>query len=528
MSEKSIINTLLVVCLTLGFLCVATIYLPSKLTSAGTPDFQKFSPSRLLALLPQEKKADPQPTLAQANIDPPPGQEQLATAASLPESKERPSAYTRVNKQSSLCSNEPQKEQKKNPFAVPPELETDVAFWRDIYAKYDSHQVILHDMKFLPIVYGVMDFTDLDANTAMTDIERQREKQVRIDAKKEDIIAILEQLALEPPVDQLSDRAYEIRKMFRIVDEPDKFKRAKERGVRAQAGQKDKFIMGLQYSGRYMGEIESIFESQGLPRDLTLLIFVESMFNPSANSSAGARGIWQFMRGTAKIYGMRINSLIDDRADPIRSTYAAANLLRHDYENLGNWPLAVNAYNTGRGRMTQAVARLGTANIAPIIKYFDHPSYGFASRNFYLEFLAALDVAKNHRKYFGEVRFDPPLKYDLISVSAPISLPDVAMASGVPIEAVSEMNPSYSPSVFSGQKPFPAGSELRLPERKGELFLAYCERAPETSKFRHIVEEGETIQDIAAMYNVPASRILNENKIMGKRLHPGQELRITR
>ena len=553
MSEKSIINTLLVVCLALGFLCVATIYLPSKLGNAGAPPpgFRNFSPANLLALLPQKKnegtKSEPPieltdgtlvrftpqegpaiPALvAQAAPDTIQAQG-LASAKPLPEPS---SLYTRSHRQSSLAANAPaniKDPKKKAWYAVPLELETDVDFWRAIYAKYDSHHVVLHDMKYLSVVYGVMNFADLDADTSKTDFDRQREKQARIDAEKESIIAILCQLEQGVPAEQLSDRAMEIKKMWRVTDEPGKFKKARERGVRAQTGQKDKFITGLQYSGRYHGEIESIFENQGLPKELTFLIFVESMFNPAANSSAGARGLWQFMRGTGKIYGLRVNSLIDERADPIRATYAAANLLKHDYEILGSWPLAINAYNTGRGRIEQGMARLGTSNIASIIKYFDHPHYGFASRNFYLEYLAAMDVAKNHQHYFGNVHFDQPMRYDLIRVGNPVSLPDIAQSSNVPIAQLAEMNPQYSASIFSGEKPLPAGSELRVPEKKGEIFLAYCERAPQTFPLWHIVGEGETVQDIAAMYNVPVSNILRMNKIMGRRLQPGQELRITR
>ncbi len=250
------------------------------------------------------------------------------------------------------------------------------------------------------------------------------------------------------------------------------------------------------------------------------------MFNPAANSSAGARGIWQFMRGTAKIYGLRMNSIVDERADPIRATYAAANMLRNDYEHLGSWPLAVNAYNTGRGRMNQAVARMGTTNIGTIVKYFEHPAYGFASRNFYLEFLAAMDVAKNCHRYFGAIRFDPPLKYDLVQTGYPVRLSEVAAGTGIPIETIAEMNPAYTPAVTAGKLPLPVGSELRVPEKKGEFFLAYCARVPQTYPFWHIVEDGETVQEIAAMYNIPVASILRANKLAGKRLHPGQEIRI--
>jgi membrane-bound lytic murein transglycosylase D len=557
MSERSLINTLLVVCLTLGFICVAAIYLPSKLGNAQTTlPKTRLSLSSLLPKLSEPARTQEEPVpvgngtfvrftpaggpeqfdLAQASASRwkqesderlKPKEEKVATA--LPPPQEPPaSRYTKVHRHSSLVVYDRSKESReRSPFVIPKELEAEVAFWRDIYSKYNGDQVVLHDMDHLTIVYGVIDLTNIAANTALTDIERQKARQDRIDAEKESILAILTELTQNPSADQLSSRAREIKRMFDAVNEPDKFRKAKERGIRAQTGQKDKFIAGLAYSGKYLGEIEAIFEKAGLPRDLTYLVFVESMFNPAANSSAGARGVWQFMRGTAKIYGLKMNSLIDERGDPIRETYAAASLLRHDYENLGSWPLAVNAYNTGRGRITQAMSRLGTSNIATIIRYFDHQAYGFASRNFYLEFLAAMDVAKNYQKYFGNIRFDPPLRYDLIEINYPVRLPDVAQATNIPIETLAELNPGYTQAVFSGKLPLPMGAQLRVPENKGDIFLAYCARTPTAFPFWHVVEEGETLEDIAAMYNVPVSSLRQENKI-GKRLRAGQELRITR
>lgn len=555
--ERSVINWLLVICLTLGFICVMAIYLPQSLKGkSATPVYKPSSaPANLLALVSQDKTiVDPSPLPAESfsgvysRFDPmpqppPPGNEAFQIAADEGQRgdetdetllAQRATSLTpgKTHETSSLASYNPSyassKDKKGSPlFTVPPELEADVAFWKDVFVKYDSHNEILHDMEHLEVVYGVLDFTRLDLNTSITNGERRRRKDDIIKAEKDKIISTLEFLAQHPDPNSLSDKEFAIKRLFRDVGGSHKFKEAAKRGVRAQTGQKDKFAIGLKYSGKYLGEIEKIFKKERLPVELTRLIFVESMFNPYANSSANARGIWQFMKGTGRRYGLKINSVMDERVDPINSTYAATRLLRRDYEELGTWPLAINAYNSGRGRLAQAVARLGTRDITKIIRRFNHPSYGFASRNFYIEFLAVLDAVRNHKKYFPNVQFDEPLSYDVVWTNEPIMLPAAAKKSGIPLQILEELNPAYNNSVFAGVVPFPARSELRVPKNKSEVFLSSAERLPSPFPFWHTVSEGESIYEIADMYNVSVEDIQRANKY-GKRLRPGQRVRIER
>lgn len=357
---KYIINYLIAICVVLGFICIFGIYLPDKVPSADAVQ--------------------------------PPKHELSATRETHETAEREPQASSGIKQKPKI-----------NPiFATPPELEHDVLFWKNIYTKYDTHQVVFHDPKYLFVTYSVLDFTKLDADTSVSAIVREKEKEAKIEEEKKNIAFILDTLSQNPLDKRLSEKELRIKKIFDKISEPNKFKKAKDRGIRAQSGQKDKFIEGLKYSKKYLKQIEKIFEKEGLPKELTRLIFVESMFNPNAHSSVGARGIWQFMKSTGKICSLKINSSVDERLDPILSTYAAAKLLRDNYEELGSWPLAINAYNTGRGRLKQAVARLGTTNIATIVRQFDHSSYGFASRNFYMEFLAALEVVENRHEYFGD------------------------------------------------------------------------------------------------------------------------------
>ncbi|MFA4875300.1 MAG: transglycosylase SLT domain-containing protein [bacterium] len=438
------------------------------------------------------------------------------------------------HRSSSIARREPsagdsERGRREKPWLIPPPgLEADVAFWRDIYTKYDRHAVVLHHPRYLDIVYDVVDLTDVDSDPRLNDIERSRWRENRIEERRRAIVESLKKLATNPPAGSLSDDEVRIKKLFANMREADAFRRAyEEDGVRAQLGQRDKFIPGLAYSGRYLGEIEAIFESYGLPRELTRIIFVESMFNPHAVSSVGASGIWQFMRSTGKLY-LRINDIVDERNDPILAAHAAARLLTRNYESLGTWPLAINAYNAGRGRLEQAVAAMGTNDIGRIIKGFSHPAYGFASRNFFLEYLAAYEVAEHAERYFGRIEYDPPLRYESVRASYHISLPDVARIAMIPIEEIAELNQAFTDAVISGRKLLPAGYELRVPERKGDLFLAAAARAPRsrTGPLNHVVKDGETLPSIAAMYGVTPAAILKSNQHVGRQLSPGQALAI--
>lgn len=430
-----------------------------------------------------------------------------------------------ARRESSALDNERAK-QKKSWLITPAGLEVDVSFWRDIYAKYDRNQVLMHHPRYLNIVYDIVDLNDIDKDVRLSDLEKSHMREKRVDDRRDAITAILKNLATAPASSSLTDEELRIKKLFHGVTENDAFRRAAvEDGVRAQNGQRDKFIPGLKYSGRYLGEIEAIFDSYGLPKELTRLIFVESMFNPHAVSSVGASGIFQFMRGTGKLY-MSINDIVDERNDPILAAHAAAKLLRHDYEILGAWPLAINAYNTGRGRMQQAVTRMGTTDIGKIIKGFDHPAYGFASRNFFLEFLAALDVAEHAEKYFGPIDYDKPLRYEVVKANYNISLPDVARIASIPLEDLLDMNQALTPRVANGQKLIPIGFSIRVPEKKGELFLAAAARAPQSRSgpVKHTVQDGDTLESVAKIYGVKPQAIFQSNRMVSRRLRPGQTI----
>ncbi len=316
---------------------------------------------------------------------------------------------------------------------APKALEPDVQFWVDVYSKYDNDTAVLHDTEYMGVIYGSVDLHDLSCTkyskqphggveggthtaspgggaTLAPIVDDCKEsvktaRQDRVDEAKDKIRRILLTLADHPPDGALTPEAKKIRATWRKWTTADIFREAAgEKRLRAQTGQKTRFEAGLTAAERYMPRFEAIFKAEGMPIELTRLVMVESMFNMNAFSRAGASGVWQFMPGTARKFGLKISKGVDDRSDPVLSAQAAARMLKYDYDIVGTWPLAINSYNAGRRHLERAIAALGTRDIVKIIRRYRVGSYGFASRNYYPEFLAACRVYDNRAQYFPALK----------------------------------------------------------------------------------------------------------------------------
>src|SRR4029434_5833495 len=176
---------------------------------------------------------------------------------------------------------------------------------------------------------------------------------------------------------------------------------------------------------------------------------------------------------------MTVNGLVDERNDPFAATHGAARLLKMNYERLGQWPLAINAYNSGALNLEQAMDEMQTDDIGVIAKQYRGGSYRFASRNFYPEFLAALEVANHYKDYFGEITRLTPVVYETFTAQTSLPLSQLSERCGVDLETLEEMNPAYSQVFFLGSKPFPAGYTLRVPVG---LSTAFAEAAQNLSE----------------------------------------------
>src|SRR5438128_2553053 len=216
-------------------------------------------------------------------------------------------------------------------------------------------------------------------------------------------------------------------------------------------------------------EMERIFREEGLPVELVRLPLIESCFNLRAYSKAGAAGVWQFMPRTGRLF-MRVDNLVDERRDPISSTRAAARFLTRVHDMLDTWPLTITAYNHGPDGVARAVSEVGTNDIATIVRDYHGKAFGFASRNFYVEFLAALEVERDHRTYFGDLHGEPPPRVRERRLERALGIEAAARLARIGRSELASLNPALSTLVVTGHRPIPAGYRLRLPESAGGSF----------------------------------------------------------
>ena len=358
------------------------------------------------------------------------------------------------------------------------------------------------------IVYSYLDFQQVSDFT-ISSFERERHISRRIKEEKKRIREIL--LSIHKKKGNSLLLTAEERRIFEQLQEysdregPKMFQTAADdRRLRFQLGQKDRFLQGLYYSGRYLPLMEKIFRDRGLPIELTRLPFVESSFNLKARSKVGASGIWQFMASTGKFF-MHVGDTVDERNDPIRATEGAAQLLQQNYETLHQWPLALTAYNHGRLGMVRAVQQVGSENISKIIDDYKSASFGFASSNFYAEFLAALHISQNPQRYFGEIEMDHPIEYAEFVMTDYVDFTDIATYTRIPMDTLQELNPGLSDYVIESTRLIPAGFVLRIPPQQRDSFLVRYNEIPGHRKFA--TQRGPT-GDLLAIHKKGSTRFI--------------------
>lgn len=418
------------------------------------------------------------------------------------------------------------------PFQVPPKLRGRVDFWKDVFAKYGRNQVVIHHREFPQVVFGVLDFSS-EAET-MSDVELERYKD-RVE--KETVLSMKDQIrqlinGAEPStpfqesfVEKMGMVPEGSRSYGRLLDED---------LIRTQTGIRERYAQAIGRAWKYLPVMEQIFTSEyGLPKELTRLPFIESSFDYTAYSSVGAAGIWQFMPRTARSHRMLVGRYVDERRDPVKATRGAAEYLRIAYQELGSWPLAITSYNHGVGGVRAKVRAAGTSNIAEIIEHPDERFFGFASTNFYPEFLAAVEIFQDHDKYFPEVSVQPPLRLVAYPVRTPMSTTQASRQLGVPLENLKEANYALLDPVWKGATKIPAGYVLQVPVQYTDKMNEV--RTPEPIKSRIVttssgegkmyrVSRKDSLQSIAARFNTTPERIAQMNRLTRSEVEVGQVL----
>jgi membrane-bound lytic murein transglycosylase D len=408
-------------------------------------------------------------------------------------------------------------------FAYPTELEPDVRFWIRVYTEVTTDQGLLHDDWYLGLVYEVLRFDPSDS-------PRQREHTV--EQAKARYAALLRRFAAGD-TENLTPHERRILHDFGDRTTPAQYRDAIER-IRFQLGQADRFHEGLIRAQEYEKSISRVLADRGVPPEIGALPHVESSFNPAAYSRVGAAGLWQFMPGTARRY-MRVDGVVDQRLDPYSATEAAANLMLYNYRLLGSWPLAVTAYNHGPGGLRRAQDELGTSNIAVIVKRYQGATFGFASRNFYVAFLAALEVDRNAEKYFGPLTHLPETQSTVVTLPDYVAVDALARAFKADLGALRVLNPALRPPIWNKTRLVPRGYELRIPGSPppadisaGWARLAPAERfVAQRNDGTHRARRGETLASIAAVSGVTLNRLLAANGLSAPReLARGETVRI--
>jgi len=331
-------------------------------------------------------------------------------------------------------------------------LQADVQFWKAVFVDYQNNQYIIHDAENLKIIYKVVTF-----DSSLSDYKKEK----HLEKVKDEIKEIL--LNLAKNAEGLEDRSHFEQYLIDLFGTPlreDMLKRA-SRQIRAQQGMRDSFEEGLARSIPLIPFMKEIFRQQKLPEELAYLPHIESSFNPRARSKVGAAGMWQFMRSTGRLY-MKVNRIVDERYDPFISTQAAARLLSYNYQKIGDWGLAITAYNFGLAGITRAVKVHGSDYMA-VRESFNHRKFKFASRNFYPEFLAVLEIMQDYKAYFPEVHSVEPEATARYQLKQRVKFPKLAQILGIGLHDFKELNPAYSSRAVKGRVTIPSGYWINVP-----------------------------------------------------------------
>ena len=297
----------------------------------------------------------------------------------------------------------------------------------------------------------------------------------------------------------------------------------------------NRFEQWLDRLAHYRPMVEGIFSEFDLPSDLVFLSLVESGFNPNAYSRARATGPWQFMKGTARLYGLRVDQYVDERRDPIKSTVAAARYLRDLYDLFGTWPLAMAAYNAGEGKVLRALRKARAESFWEIAqtRHIRRETKEYVSR-----FVAATIIAKNPDRYGFSSEARDPHQFEEVVVHRPVHLRDVAKATGVPFLELRRLNPELRRDVTPPTDPeyhlkVPVGTKAGV-EQMLDSIRAWNQSASTQKRGAHAgqspewyrVRVGDSLAKIAKRFHLSVPELKARNNLTSHLVKPGDLLAI--
>ncbi len=288
---------------------------------------------------------------------------------------------------------------------------------------------------------------------------------------------------------------------------------------------------------RYRPLVETIFTEFHLPSDLVYLSLVESGFNPYAYSRSKATGPWQFMKGTAKVYGLRVDKYVDERRDPIKSTVAAARYLRDLYDLFGAWPLAMAAYNAGEGKVMRALQKARAESFSEISKT---RLIRRETKEYVPRFMAATIIARNPDRYGFTQESAEPHQFDEAIITRPVHFRAIANVTGIPYEELRLLNPELRrdatpPGDDTYHLKIPVGTKAkveqlldRIPTYKFPQLRVKAQFASAGPSRWYKVRMGDTLGKVSKRFRIPLKTLKTKNSLSSPTIRPGDFLVISR
>lgn len=323
-------------------------------------------------------------------------------------------------------------------------LKRRIGFWEQVWGEHKEHVYVFADRRRPSLVHAVVDCNDL-YSPDRDPVASEKKCDRRLIAEKRKIVRQLRKQRRRPS-----------RSLRRALDNERRLYRTAYKNILVMEGKANKLERAVSRAAEHLDKLERIFITVGVPPELTRLSFVESLFQPGVKSHAGAVGAFQFMAATGREWLM-IKDGVDERLDPDRAGWAAAQYMKRLNGRFDDWPLALTGYNTGPTRMKRMVKRHRTRDIGKLADMKTERNFGFDGQNYYAQLYAVVSLTSN---------VDPielPNDRKTVTLPEPMPLAEVARCTEMPASALARVNPALEEKIVGGELSVPKGYRVALP-----------------------------------------------------------------